>query len=136
MNYTIEDFKNARFAEHPRTGELAFRTEKNIIFPWETVDGIRGNDEGLSGGGWVPVPDKPHITDSEVGDIAEHKTDDWLDGFITGYQKAGGTILDETPRERVARLITETLSETGVASLPEKAADRLINLGLVKENTK
>ena len=90
--------------------------------------------EQLITDGWVPVPTKPTITDPEIGAIADHKSDDWLDGFMAGYEKAGGTILEETTRERVARLITETLSETGIASLPEKAADRLISLGLVKDN--
>ena len=128
--YTAADFANAKFAEHPAGGR-GHRIGPN---EWRLGDStFRFYTEEMIPDGWVPVPTKPTITDSEVGEIAEHKTDGWLDGFITGYQKAGGTILDETPRERVARLVNEMVDGRGIVPVGEKVADRLIDLGLVED---
>ena len=132
--YTAADFANARFAEHP-DGRLATRDSGSLSNPWRATGDGFASDASMSTFGWVPAPTKPTITDSEVGDIAEHKTDDWLDGFMAGYEKAGGTILDEPTRERVARLIGEELGLTIGANgdALTGAADRLIKLGLVED---
>ena len=137
--YTAADFANAQFAKHP-DGRTARRieNERGTVFAWsmEHKDGEEDYcaDEHLAAHGWVPVPTKPTITDSEIGAIADHKTDDWLDGFMAGYEKAGGTILEETTRERVARLVSEIVDGHGIVPVGEKVADRLISVGLVKGN--
>lgn len=131
--YTADDFANARFAEHP-DGELAYRRPGVGNRRWENSTGGRMGDSRMAEAGWVPVPTDHTITDSEVGAIADHKTDDWLDGFMAGYEKAGGTILEETTRERVARLVNEIVDGHGIVPVGEKVADRLISVGLVKGN--
>ena len=130
--YTAADFANAKFAEHP-DGRIAARLQTEEARPWESVRDFH-TDEGMAADGWVPVPTKHTITDSEIGAIADHKTDDWLDGFMAGYEKAGGTILEETTRERVARLVNEIVDGHGIVPVGEKVADRLISVGLVKDN--
>ena len=133
--YTAADFANARFAEHGTENDPAVRRPDVKGEPWRCACGGTWSDEDMADMNWVPAPTKPTITDSEVGDIAEHKTDDWLDGFMAGYEKAGGTILDEPTRERVARLIGEELGLTIGANgdALTGAADRLIKLGLVED---
>ena len=137
--YTAADFANARFAEH-RDGRTARRieSERGTVFAW-SVERAGGEedycaDEYLAAHCWVPVPTDPTMTDSEIGAIADHKSDDWLDGFMAGYEKAGGTILEETTRERVARLVNEIVDGHGIVPVGEKVADRLISVGLVKDN--
>ena len=133
QKFSAADFANARFAEHP-DGDFAARLYPEHIDPWLGDDDCAYTDQVLADTGWVPVPTKPTITDSEVGAIADHKTDDWLDGFMAGYEKAGGTILEETTHERVARLVNEIVDGHGIVPVGEKVADRLISVGLVKGN--
>ena len=52
--YTAEDFKNAKFAEH-RYGAKAVRWGMNYRVPWHTVIGDRFSDEQMAGSGWRPV---------------------------------------------------------------------------------
>ena len=97
--YTAADFESARFAEHPETDALAVKRTTGP-YEWTTFD-----DDGYTGwlttatmlkvDGWVPVPTKPTITDSEVGEIAEEESDDWLLGFISGFEKAGGEVVPD-----------------------------------------
>ena len=137
--YSAADFENAQFAKH-EDGRTARRIEpeRGTVFAWSMghEDGEEDYcaDEHLAAHGWAPVPTKPTITDPEVGAMADHKTDDWLDGFMAGYEKAGGTILEETTHERVARLVNEIVDGHGIVTVGEKVADRLISVGLVKGN--
>lgn len=52
--YTAEDFKNARFAEH-RYGAKAVRWGMNYRVPWHTVIGDRFSDEQMAESGWRPI---------------------------------------------------------------------------------
>ena len=52
--YTAEDFKNAKFAEH-RYGAKAVRWGMNYRVPWHTVIGDRFSDEQMAESGWRPV---------------------------------------------------------------------------------
>ena len=65
--YTAQDFRNSKFAEHP-DGRRAVR-KSTPIAPWimEMRNGPAhcARDGEMSAGGWVPVPDKPTITQSE-----------------------------------------------------------------------
>ena len=138
--YTAEDFANAKFAEHqnPECVDARFAARMNAdpTYPW-LLDGVPGNtDEAMSRTGWVPVPTKPTITESELEEACgtRYESDDFFMGFIRGFEKAGGTVLEETTRERVARLVNEIISNHEPASIGEKVADRLISLGLVKDN--
>ena len=139
--YTAADFANARFAEHP-DGRLAHRINHPDGWTWaiEGTSGLRDrvNDYHMASFGWVPVIPARTIHDRDVealcADTASYERDDYLDGFIRGFQKAGGIILEETTRERVARLVNEAVDGRGIVPVGEKVADRLINLGLVKGN--
>ena len=138
--YSAADFANAQFAEHP-DGRLAHRVEYGTVFAWSFERNDADDyaaDEYMAEHGWVPVIPARTIHDRDVealcADTASYERDDYLDGFIRGFQKAGGIILEETTRERVARLVNEAVDGRGIVPVGEKVADRLINLGLVKDN--
>ena len=64
--YTAQDFANAKFAEHP-DGNLAVRSDPDD-YKAEWVDGRCDwhSDEAMAIDGWVPVPTKPQITESQM----------------------------------------------------------------------
>ena len=62
--YTAADFANARFAEHP-DGRLATRDSGSLSNPWRATGDGFASDASMSTFGWVPVPTKPTITESE-----------------------------------------------------------------------
>ena len=67
--YTAADFANARFAEHP-DGRLAHRINRPDGWSWaiEDLNGNRDrvNENYMARKGWVPVPTKPQITESQM----------------------------------------------------------------------
>lgn len=71
MTFTADDFKNAWFARHPRTEDIAMRA-KNSPFPWRVSSGPNSSDAGMAHDGWVPVQENPRpltpdaITDEMV----------------------------------------------------------------------
>ena len=132
--YTAADFANAKFAEHPNGGTARTFPQTTAGARWSYGGAFVLSDEQMADEGWVPVIPARTITDPEMGAIADNTSDDWLDGFMAGYEKAGGTILEETTRERVARLVNEAVDGRGIVPVGEKVADRLIGLGLVKGN--
>ena len=70
--YTAADFANAKFAEH-ESGDYAHRRHS-----WWVAGGRqRRSDEAMARDGWVPVPTKPQITESELDElhIAAHEID-------------------------------------------------------------
>ena len=63
--YTAADFANARFAEH-ELGLLAIRSDPDDIEkPWVDGGGNWYSDQAMARDGWVPVPSRPAITESE-----------------------------------------------------------------------
>ena len=74
--YTAADFANARFAEHP-DGRLATRDSGSLSNPWRATGDGFASDASMSTFGWVPVPTKPQITESELDElhIAAHEID-------------------------------------------------------------
>ena len=67
--YTADDFANAKFAEHP-DGRLAHRINRPDGWSWaiEDLNGNRDrvNENYMAHKGWVPVPTKPQITESQM----------------------------------------------------------------------
>ena len=64
--YTAADFANAKFAEH-ESGDYAHRRHS-----WWVVGGRqRRSDEAMARDGWVPVPTKPTITETEYSDYVD-----------------------------------------------------------------
>ena len=63
--YTAADFANAKFAEH-ELGLLAIRSDPDDIEnPWVDGGGNWYSDQAMARDGWVPVPSRPTITESE-----------------------------------------------------------------------
>ena len=126
--YTAADFANARFAKHP-DGRLAHRVEYGTVFAWSfernDVDDYAA-DEYMAEYGWVPVIPARIIHDRDVEalciDTASYERDDYLDGFIRGFQQAGGVILDDpepTNTDRLKQLIKDYDECDSYISLPE-----------------
>ena len=67
--YTATDFANARFAEHP-SGRIAARLYEGDALDWFDSNEHAHTDAALARDGWVPVPTKPTITESDVNKIA------------------------------------------------------------------
>lgn len=114
--YTAADFANARFAEHP-DGRLAVRDSGSQTFPWRTNGDGFVSDGKMPDFGWVPVFPARTIHDRDVEalciDTASYERDDYLDGFIRGFQKAGGVILDDpepTNAEKLADILVESFN--------------------------
>ena len=119
--YTAADFANARFAEHP-DGGIAMRSEPGDFDEWDTnVEGWH-SDDSMAHYGWVPVIPARTIHDSDVEalctDTASYERDDYLDGFIQGFQQAGGVILEDPEPTNTERL-TEMYKDWSCLASPE-----------------
>ena len=69
--YTAQDFANARFAEHP-DGRLAVRSDpSDHCAQWVDGEFDWHSDEIMCDDGWVPVPTKPTITESQFSELSE-----------------------------------------------------------------
>lgn len=75
--YTADDFANAKFAEHP-DGRVIARCNPEGTFAWEN-DSFVLSDEEMAHAGWVPVPTKPTITESQLLPIASRLFKRWPD---------------------------------------------------------
>jgi hypothetical protein len=115
--YTADDFANARFAEH-EDGRRAVRTSTPVA-PWimemRNGPGHCAKDSEMAAFGWVPVPSKPTITDSQLEEACGvwYESDDFLMGFMAGYEKAGGTTIDDpepTNTEKLADILVESFN--------------------------
>ena len=88
--YTAADFANAKFAEHEETDDYAARVDPLGPFPWESTSDTY-DDEDMARTGWVPVPTKPTITESQFtraaagvwGDEGSGPTDS--NGYARGF---------------------------------------------------
>ena len=142
--YTAADFANAKFAEHP-SGSKAVRSGYPLP-PW-LIDSsgapfVWQEDQEMADEGWVPVIPARTIHDRDVEalctDKASYERDDYLDGFIRGFQQAGGTILDDpepTDEELLAGII-RNIDDWQAITSPELLAKYLNTAGVTvnKEN--
>ena len=133
--YTAEDFANAKFAEHP-DGRIAVRFNIYPDFPWtfnKGADTDEYRDVGMAHNGWVPVPTKPTLTDSEVGELVPIELpEEYVTGFIDGFEKAGGTIIPDpepTDEELLAGIIRNIDDWQSITS-PELLAKYLNTAGV------
>ena len=142
--YTAADFANAQFAEHP-DGRWAVRTSTPVN-PWimemRTWPGHCAKDSEMARDGWVPVIPARTIHDRDVEalctDTASYERDDYLDGFIQGFQQAGGVILDDpepTDEELLAGIIRNIDDWQSITS-PELLAKYLNTAGVTPPNVK
>ena len=136
--YTAADFANARFAE---LGKHGLRAHKSAGDSYWQRDGIkRATNEEMADAGWVPVPTKPTLTDSQLEEACGqwYESDDFLMGFMAGYEKAGGEIIPDpepTDEELLAGIIRNIDDWQSITS-PELLAKYLNTAGVTppKEN--
>ena len=96
--YTAEDFANAKFAKHP-DGRLAHRVEYGTVFAWSFerngVDDYAA-DEYMAECGWVPVPTKPTITESQYRlALDEDRDPQYVYGFTAAMRLFGGEVIPD-----------------------------------------
>ena len=143
--YTAADFANARFAEHP-SGARAMRTApRDEDGPWyyqipdcqswmEYTDHI-----GMAETGWVPVPTKPTITESEYRlALDETRHPQYVAGFTDAMRLFGGEVIpgpEPTDEELLAGIIRNIDDWQSITS-PELLAKYLNTAGVTppKEN--
>ena len=112
--YTAEDFANAKFAEH-ESGRLAARFNIDPEFPWTFNTGYRTDeykDAGMARWGWVPVPTKPQITESQYKlALDEERDPQYVHGFTDAMHLLGGEVIPDpepTNTDRLETLIRES----------------------------
>ena len=104
--YTAADFANAKFAE---LGRYGLRAHKSAGDSYWQRDGIkRATNEEMADAGWVPVPTKPTITESEFEDIETGWGKVTSQAWLRGFTKAGGEVIPDpepTNTDRLEKLI-------------------------------
>ena len=107
--YTAADFANARFAEHP-DGRIAARLETEEARPWESVRDFH-TDEGMAADGWVPVPTKPTLTESQYRlALDEDRDPQYVYGFTAAMHLLGGEVIPDpepTNTDRIEEILKE-----------------------------
>ena len=124
--YTADDFANARFAEHP-DGRVAARFGYPSTRPWESSNSSH-SDSTMAERGWVPVPTKPTITESQFRPIASRLFKRWPDlgVFMSNLQhelsSLGIEIVNDpepTNTDRLRELHRAWINECGDLTLSE-----------------
>ena len=113
--HTAGDFANAKFAEHPNPdnyeGTWAVRAGYEP-HAW-LLDGVPGNtDEAMASDGWVPVPTKPTITESQYKlALDEGRDPQYVYGFADAMHLFGGEVIPDpepTNTDKLEQLIRES----------------------------
>ena len=107
--YTAADFANARFAEHP-DGNIAARFNTDPLWPW-WHSGDEFKDEAMARDGWVPVPSRPTITESEYREGTGNFSAFNRVGFDAALRIAGVEVVPDpepTNTDRLEQLIRES----------------------------
>lgn len=140
--YTAADFANAKFAEHPDGGTARTFPQTSRGERWSYGGAFVLSDEQMADEGWVPVIPARTIHDRDVEalctDTASYERDDYLDGFMRGFQQAGGVILDDpepTDEELLAGIIRNIDDWQSITS-PELLAKYLNTAGVTAPNVK
>ena len=135
--YTADDFANAKFAEHPGTGEMATRDTGDPDYQWGTTSDAL-HDRDMARYGWVPVPTKPTMTDSEYRDNTDGQDGIFKLGYYRGFRAAGGVFIpnpEPTDEELLAGIIRGIDDWQSITS-PELLAKYLNTAGVTPPNAK
>ena len=128
--YTAADFANARFAEHAN-GNFAARLNYDANYPWShSHDEFK--DEDMARFGWVPVPTKPTITESEYREGTGNFSAFNRVGFDAALRIAGVEVVPDpepTDEELLAGLIRNIDDWQSITS-PELLAKYLNTAGV------
>ena len=130
--YTAADFANAMFAEHPNPecvdARFAARMNQSTAYPW-LLDGVPGNsDAAMAERGWVPVPTKPTITESQYRlALDEDRDPQYVYGFTAAMRLFGGEVIPDpepTNTDRLEELIISArVSFEGVETVLKRPAN-------------
>lgn len=130
--YTAADFANARFAEH-KDGRIAMRSWPLARDPWKSRRDFH-SDESMARDGWVPVPTKPVLTESEVKKmVGNYEVDDFAAGFAGGFRYAGGEIIPD-PEQTDAEKLDADIQAVDLHLTSRQLAEALVKLGWKKDN--
>ena len=92
--YTAADFANAKFAEH-EDGRVISRCNPASKYAWENNRGDL-TDAEMADEGWVPVPTKPTITESEYRlALDEDRDPQYVYGFTAAMRLFGGEVIPD-----------------------------------------
>lgn len=134
--YTAADFANAKFAEHPG-GRVAMRNSEDHSRPWESAESF-SSDEELASEGWVPVPTKPQITESDYRSLTHFGNSHYQAGFNDALTEFGIAIIPDpepTDEELLAGIIRNIDDWQSITS-PELLAKYLNTAGVTPPNVK
>ena len=141
--YSAADFESARFAEHPDGGTARTFPQTTAGARWSYGGAFVMSDEQMADEGWVPVIPARTIHDRDVEalctDKASYERDDYLDGFIRGFQQAGGVILEDpepTNTDNLTELMKEIDQAIGLGVAPRTVAKYLNDNGVTAPNVK
>ena len=128
--YSAADFANARFAEHP-DGNIAARFNTDPLWPW-WHSGDEFKDEAMARDGWVPVPSRPTITESEYREGTGNFSAFNRVGFDAALRIAGVEVVPDpepTDEELLAGIIRNIDDWQSITS-PELLAKYLNTAGV------
>ena len=135
--YTAADFANAQFAKHP-DGRIAARLQTEEARPWESVCDFHTEEE-MADAGWVPVPTKPTITESQYRlALDEDRDPQYVYGFTDAMRLLGGEVIPDpepTDEELLAGIIRNIDDWQSITS-PELLAKYLNTAGVTPPNAK
>ena len=114
--YTADDFANAKFAEHPG-GRRAVRTSTPVT-PWimemRNGPGHCARDSEMAREGWVPVPTKPTITESQYKlALDEDRDPQYVYGFADAMRLFGGEVIPDPEPTNTDKLEELIISAPG-----------------------
>lgn len=134
--YTADDFANAKFAEHPNPEDVdaryAARMNTDPAYPW-LLDGVPGNtDEAMSRTGWVPVPTKPTITESDYRSLTRYGNAHYQGGFNDALTEFGIAVIPDPPPtdEELLAGIIRNIDDWQSITSPELLAKYLNTAGV------
>ena len=135
--YTADDFANAKFAEH-EDGRVISRCNPASKYAWENNRGDL-TDAEMADEGWVPVPTKPQITESQYKlALDEERDPQYVHGFTDAMHLLGVEVIPDpepTDEELLAGIIRSIDDWQSITS-PELLAKYLNTAGVTppKEN--
>ena len=137
--YTAADFANAKFAEHP---DRALAANWGGGSEWTVFDneGFCGHldSQGLADYGWVPVPTKHTITESDYRSLTRYGNHHYQSGFNDALREFGIEIIPDpepTDEELLAGIIRNIDDWQSITS-PELLAKYLNTAGVTPPNVK